>query len=127
MIDAFAVLPPGVKAKLDVAADGNLRIHQDELHFNPARPPARYVGGRWEMDQKRFAVLRIESPVTIHLERDGERSEPLCGPVAPVFVVDGVVFCEGQEQSIADFGAIGPSWWQPSTGEQWTTVVFTKA
>ena len=126
MIDAFFVTTAGTQLPLDHAPGALLRIHRNEFHYHPDRPPAVHGPDmRWRLDGQECSLFRLDSPVRVQFERDGERSQTY-GPVRPVFVVEGILY-EGDSEHPIGHLVSDEFWKEQSTGEMWTSVVFAEA
>ena len=125
-MNAHLISTHGVKRPVPPVVKGQLRVYRDQLTLKVGEPPARYLGGRWRLDGEDFAILRVESRVTIHFESADERSGTY-GPDCPALLVDGTVFFEGQDAPVAQLDLTAYRWVEVRTERQWDVLVLREA
>ena len=108
----------GIKVPLEPAPGVSLRVRRRELHYHPDEPPAIHDRTSWRFGDNEFHVVRIESPVRVQFERDGDRSEAN-GPLQPLLMVDGLLYVEGQQDPTAML-VDNDHWTESATGQSWS-------
>lgn len=114
-----------MKVPLEPAPGVSLRVRSRELHYHPDEPPAIHDRTSWKFGDDEFHIVRIESPVRVQFERDGDRSEAN-GPLQPLLMVDGLLYVEGQQDPIAML-VDNDHWTESATGQSWSGFVITAA
>lgn len=125
-MQAHLITPRGVKRAVGRTLGTTVSICRDELRLQDGTPSARYKGGRWELDGSDYSILRIDSPVTVQLELDGQRSA-LYGPFPTIMLVDGVLLTQHQPDAIAQLDIASLKWIEQSTQLPWDCIQLSVA
>ena len=125
MIHLYLIPAHGEKRTLDHVPGFSLRIHFNELHCHPDRPPIVHRSVRWYSNGGSYSAISLESPVRIQFERGADRSRTY-GPFRRTLFCQGTIHAEDQGCSIARLVA-DHHWVECDTGQRGSDVVVAEA
>jgi|GEM_PF-3265073 len=124
MIDAYIMTAGGIKKPVR-STGGSIRIRRDRMDMGHGETTARHLRHAWEFEESRFVVMKIDSRVTVRLEREDESCT--IGPFSQLWIVGSLILSDlDQEHPVAEF-QYDSRLWQSSNGENWESIVFIEA
>ena len=122
MLNAYFVGPTGHRTP--ASSEPSITVERDRVRLSPGEE-AVHERHTLLWQGKSHIVLRIESPVVVHFEREGGRS-PDYGPFSVLTMVDGMLLTSlDAEAPLARFEYSSKSWLEPATMIVWERVVIT--